>query len=299
MLAAMTEPRSPRQAMALIARETRLRDAPVPPGLGGRTAGPDRWLLHGGEFLLRSASGFGFHYQPGVGIAVERPPGADLAEEVLWLTGSVHAAVACINGLVPLHASAVAHAGQVFAFTGPAGMGKSTLAAGLARHGLPLFCDDTLLLELSDPARIWCLPGHKRLKLTAEALALTGAVAEAEVGADTAKFYARPAAGECTGPLPLALLVFLEDGDEPRWEELRGAARFARLEDDHYTQALYLAAQRPDRAALFALRARIAGQLPMARLIRPRSAEGFAASLDLAAERILGWNTLEQQGAGT
>lgn len=297
MLAAMTEPRSPRQTMELIARETRLRDAPVPLGLGERTAAPDRWLLHGGEFLLRTASGFGFHYQPGAGIAVERPDGADPAEEALWIKGSVYAAVASINGLVPLHASAVAHAGHVFAFTGPAGMGKSTLAAGLARHGLPLFCDDTLLLDLADPARIVGLPGHKRLKLTAEALALTGAIAEAEVGADTAKFYARPAAGECTEPLALALLVFLEDGEEPRWEDLRGAARFARLEDDHYTQALYLAAQRPDRAELFTLRARIAGQLPMARLVRPRSAEGFAASLDLAAERICGWS-IEQQGAG-
>ncbi len=64
--------------------------------------------------------------------------------------------------------------GRVFAFAGPSGAGKSTLAAGLGQRALPLLCDDTLLLDLSDPPDIWCLPGHKRLKLTAAALALTG-----------------------------------------------------------------------------------------------------------------------------
>ena len=99
------------------------------------------------------------------GITSSGASDVDLSEESLWLNGSVYSAIASINGLLPIHASAVAHDGRVFAFTGPAGAGKSTLVAALASRGLPMFCDDTLVLDLSDPERIICLPGHKRLKL--------------------------------------------------------------------------------------------------------------------------------------
>jgi hypothetical protein len=180
----------------------------------------------------------------------------------------------------------VAWDGKVHAFTGPSGAGKSTLIAGLGQRGLPMFCDDTLLLDLSDPRQIIALPGHKRLKLTAHALQLTGARAQAPVGAGTDKSYAAPPAGDLREPLPLASLVFLEDGACAAWEVIRGAERFARLADDHYTQGLYHEAQRPDLAAQFALRARLAAQVGMARLVRPRSPGGFAQSLDLALARL-------------
>lgn len=282
----MSAPRTPEQAIALLDRESRVRQGPVPHALGGRECGPERWVMHGGAMLLRCSSGFGFLYEPGQGVTVERPADPDPGEEALWLGGSVHCGIAALNGLLPLHASAVAHGGRVYAFTGAAGAGKSTLVAGLGQAGLPLFCDDTLLVDPLGPDPLMGLPGRKRLKLMGDALALTGAEAAGEVGADTGKHYAHPPAGTVADSLPLAMLVFLEDGPEPRWEPITGGERLARLEDDHHGQVMYLAAQGLDRAGLFALRARIAGQVRMARLIRPRSAEGFAASVELAAARI-------------
>lgn len=283
----MNKPRSPEQAQALLARETRWRLGAVPHELAGRAVPPGYRLIDQGRFLLRCESGLGYLYQPGDGITIERPGGVVLEEEELWLKGSVHAAVASLNGFLPIHASAVAHQGRVVAFTGPSGAGKSTLVAGLGRHGLPLFCDDTLVIDLGDPARLICMPGHKRLKLLDDALILTGAEAGGPVGADTGKHYAASPAGDVTEPLPLDTLVFLEEGPDPAWIEVRGAERFARLEDDHYTQEIFLEANRPDRAALFALRARIAGAVKMARLVRPRSSTGFAASLEQAARAII------------
>jgi len=282
----MIAPRTPAEAMALLARETAWRHGSVPRALAGIAVPLGHRLIAEGCYLHWTDSGYGYYHARGEGIVIERPDGADPDEEALWLTGSVYAGVACLNGFLPLHASAVAVGGRAIAFTGPTGAGKSTLAAGLGQLGFPLFCDDTLLLDLHSTAGLMAMPGHKRLKLLPDALALAGAAAEAPVGAETGKFYARAAAGDLGQPLPLAGLVFLEAGPEVHWHEVRGAERFVRLEDDHYTQAIFREAAQPDRAALFALRARLAGQVAMARLVRPISAAGFAASLTLAAERI-------------
>jgi energy-coupling factor transporter ATP-binding protein EcfA2 len=182
----------------------------------------------------------------------------------------------------------VAWNGEVFAFTGPSGAGKSTLIAALGNFGLPMFCDDTLVLDLSDPDRITCLPGHKRLKLTSEALGLTGAVREEKVGTMIDKFYARPPGGVVAEPLPLGRLVFLEDGPELAVGTITGAERFARLTHDHYTEELFASARQLDRAAQFVLQARLARQIPMAQLTRPHDPAHFAASAQLAAALVQG-----------
>lgn len=277
--------RIPSPAEALLNRETQLRYGPVAPELDGVPVPEDGHFLSGEAYLLRS-DGLSFLYRKGEGITIERRADADVSSESLWLGGSVYAAIACINGFKPIHASAVAFKDQVIAFTGPSGAGKSTLIAALGKLGLPMFCDDTLVLDLSDPARIICLPGHKRLKLTPEALALTGTEAQEKVGTAIDKFYAHPPGGEVGRPLPLGRLVFLEDGPDLAIREITGAERFTRLTDDHYTEALFASARQLDRAAQFALQARLAQQIPMTQLTRPRDREQFAASARLAAKLV-------------
>lgn len=115
---------------------------------------------------------------------------------------------------------------------------------------------------------------------------LTQADAQDAVGADTGKSYALPPGGTVQEPLPLARLIFLEAADRVQWKPLVGAERFARIADDHYTQRFYWEAQQPLPATLFALRARLAQQVVMARLLRPWDADEFSASVDLAEAEI-------------
>lgn len=286
MAAAMDQTALIHPGPALLAHEARVTYGPVPRELGGRTMPPGSMLLVDDCFLLRSHSGYGYFYRKGDGVTIERDPGADLAEESLWLNGSVYAAIASIHGYLPFHASAVAWRGQVHAFSGPSGAGKSTLAAALGQHGLPLFCDDTLVLDVSDPENVLCLPGHKRLKLTSEALALTGAAAQEKVAPMVEKHYAEPAGGTLRAVLPLALLTFLEQGEPVEFVPITGAQRLARLNDDHYTAELYAWAQAEELAARFARIARIAGQVAMQRLTRPHDAARFAEVTTLVAQQI-------------
>lgn len=260
---------------ALLAAEARVRYGPVPRELDGRAMPPGSIGLQGNRFLLRTLSGYALYYEKGLGVTIERDADADPAEEALWLNGSTYAAIAAIHGFLPFHASAVVHDGAVYAFSGPSGAGKSTLAAALGNHGLPLFCDDTLVLDVSDPARILCLPGHKRLKLSLEAIGLTGAAVQEKVAPMVEKRYAEPPGGTLRAVLPLARLSFLEDGPDILFEPISGAARIARLNDDHYTAELYALARDEGVAARFARIATLAREVPMQRLVRPRDPARF------------------------
>ncbi len=286
MFAAIMIDRSVSAQSSLMARETRLVDGLVPRSLTDSPLPEQTWQMREDRFLLRGEGEHYFYYRKGEGVAIHRGAGADPSEESLWLNGSLYSAIASINGLLPVHASAVACGGEVYAFTGPPGAGKSTLVAALGRFSLPMFCDDTLVLDLSDPDRISCLPGHKRLKLTEEALALTGAAREEKVSPTVDKFYARPAAGDVGQVLPLAALVFLEEGPDTAITPIRGGEALARLQDDHYTATLFAAAQQFDRAARFAHLARLARQIALASFIRPRDPVQFGAGVAFAAEYV-------------
>jgi len=273
-------------AELMMQRETAVQYGPVPHSLSGEPLAEMSWQMLGGAFLLRGEGEHYFLYRKGDGVTVERGPDADVSEESLWLNGSVYAAVASLNGLLPIHASAVAHDGRVFAFSGPAGAGKSTLVAALGRHGLPLFCDDTLVLDLSDPERIVCLPGHKRLKLRPDAIGLTGAMPQEKVSKTVDKHYALPATGEVGVALPFGELIFLEERPEPAIMPITGAERLVRLQDDHYTARLFDSARKFDRAAQFAHLARLARQIAMARFVRPLDRDRFDEGVALAARHV-------------
>jgi hypothetical protein len=273
-------------AQLLMEGETRVRYGPVDPNAFGEPVEPGHSHIEEERYLLRTTAGIDYFYRKGEGITVSRGDQADLSEEQLWLNGSVYSAIACINGLIPIHASAVAHKGKVFAFTGPSGAGKSSLIAALGNLGLPMFCDDTLVLDPTDPHRIVCLPGHKRLKLTREAIGLTGAEPAERVAQDLDKFYARAPGGAVTRPLPLAELLFLEHGSRTLIEPISGSERFVRTHDDHYTAELFAGARRFDRMAQFEHRARLARQIPMARFVRPWDIERFHESVALAAQYV-------------
>jgi hypothetical protein len=270
---------------AFLRHEIRARYGRVPETISGLSVERGHCRLVGDEFLAWDHP-IRFHYRRGEGVTVELLERSRPGDEYLYLNGSVYAAVACINGFYPMHASAVAHDGAVHAFTGPSGAGKSTLVAALGARGLPMFCDDTLVLDLSDPQRPMALPGHKRLKLGPEALVLTGATAREPVGSGIDKHYADPPGGDWTSPLPLARLVFLEAGDPDEFVPITGAERMARLSDDHYTADFFRTATQLDNAGLFHLQARLAGQIAMWRLVRRMDGRRFANLVKLAHDFV-------------
>lgn len=83
------------------------------------------------------------------------PEGSSLEDAATYLLGPVLGLLLRIRGTVCLHASAVACDDGALVFVGPAGAGKSTTAAILARQGHALLCDDIVaLVEVAGGFRV-------------------------------------------------------------------------------------------------------------------------------------------------
>lgn len=73
------------------------------------------------------------------------------------------------RGFVTLHASAVSFEGEVIAFVGHKGMGKSTTAAAFHAHDYSIVTDDLLVLDVEGD-RALARPGFPHLKLYPESI---------------------------------------------------------------------------------------------------------------------------------
>ena len=170
-----------------------IRRGAVPERLPDAESEGVAWQCAGGSVLIKPPCGLRLlveggervRYAAGDGVADVRP---------FLLGSSVWSTLALQRGLLPFHASAVAHGRDVHAFTGPSAAGKSTLAAALAARGHPFFADDVLILDPASFDTEARCHGGKGLKLWPEALALAGAAGLGPVreAAGFDKVYAEP-----------------------------------------------------------------------------------------------------------
>lgn len=276
-------------AMAVMEREIRVFRGRVPDAIAGQPVASGINRLVGNEFLLRD-EGLACFYRKGEGVTVQLDDPRMAGTLELFLAGSVYSAIAAINGLTALHASAVAVGGRAVAFTGAPGAGKSTTAASMRRAGYPIVADDTLVLDTAQQMPV-CLPGHKRLKLWPDALEMTGMAGQELVSEDYRKFFATEGGSEIDAPLPLGAIVSLAEGRSAAFEPVRGAARIMVLDDDHYTARHRAIARGLDRAASLKDIARLANSVPVFRFTRPLAREHYDDTASFLAERLgeLNW----------
>lgn len=122
------------------------------------------------------------------------------------------------RGRLVLHAGAVAIGGEVFAFIGPTGSGKSTLVAACANAGAEVVADDSVVISL-DGDRWMAWPSYPAIRLWSSAASLigweSGDGSAAAHYTDKVKFG--PGAGNwrfAHGPLPFSTIVRLSDEAE-------------------------------------------------------------------------------------
>ena len=96
-------------------------------------------------------------------------PPLTLEDTLTYLLGPIMVFALRLRGALCLHASVVDINGEAVAFLAPAGGGKSTLAARLAKRGFPVLSDDALVLDWRDGLP-YALPGYPRLRLWSDSV---------------------------------------------------------------------------------------------------------------------------------
>lgn len=177
--------------------------------------------------IRQSRSGYLFD-APGLGLFLldsggetllcTEPPGT------AWLrfvTGQVLPFACALQGLEPLHASAVEVGGRAVALLGRSGAGKSTMAANLVADGAGFITDDVLALEVpAEGGSPVAYTGPRIAKFRHEGLALLAVPPSTTPGPDGLVLERYDA---IAGPVPLGATVFLRpdpDIGEPSLREL-------------------------------------------------------------------------------
>lgn len=130
-------------------------------------------------FRLSGNGDYRFDYGDGTVIVVDArgsrvwaswPDAASVEDTATYLLGPILGFVLRLRGVTCLHASAVAMGGRAIALVGPAGAGKSSMAAAFAQLGYPVLTDDVAaLLDLGDSFEVQ--PAYPRVRLWSASVA--------------------------------------------------------------------------------------------------------------------------------
>ncbi|MEY8197632.1 MAG: hypothetical protein RPS47_00140 [Colwellia sp.] len=133
-----------------------------------------------------------------------------------FLVNTLLPAYAVLQGMLPLHISAVSVAGQVIAFQGNSGAGKSTLAAMLMKRGYPVVTEDLGIVELAEQNAIM-RPGLPYFRLWKKSFKQLNETPnpQSQAWLRRSKFYRAIEGSEfCAQAQPIKAIYFLQQGEQ-------------------------------------------------------------------------------------
>lgn len=241
-----------------------------------RQVGPHAWAGPSGV-LLDVPAVVRLLVRDGRSIVVDPAEGMDEDSVRLFLLGAALGTLLQQRRYLVLHGNAVRVGEQCMVCVGPAGAGKSTLAAGFLRRGHEVLADDVVPVDAQGRA----LPGFPRIKLwqdAAEALRIDTAPLR-RVRPLFAKFNL-PVPPVAPRPLPVRWIYVLESDHRAgvRIRPVQGIGRFQPLHENTYRRRLMagMALQSWHLQRCGAL----AGRVRLARVTRPSAGFELDALMD-------------------
>jgi hypothetical protein len=231
-----------------------------------------------------------FLVKDGVEITMEPSSGIDERLIRLPLLGTILAVLLHQRGLMVLHGSAVAIGGEVVAFVGPKGRGKSTTAAMLYGRGHRLMADDILAVSICDGHEPEVIPGFPQFRLWPEAAAcLLGKESEflPHLVSGYDKRSRRLGDDFSQTPVRLGGICALEEGPTMRLTPLAPQDALIQLIANTYVARFGRQLLTGDNARSHLRHCtNLAGQVPVYRLERPNSLAVLAATAQMVEEHM-------------
>ena len=116
------------------------------------------------KLLFRITGVAQYLVEDGNRITIQLEEGASTDEARLFLLGSAMGALLHQRGLLPFHGSSICTGAKAITFTGPSGIGKSTLAAAMVNKKYHLLADDVSAISFEGQKAL-VNPGMPQLKL--------------------------------------------------------------------------------------------------------------------------------------
>lgn len=228
-----------------------------------------------------------FLVDQGNSVTIQLEPGAVEADMRAFLYGVALGTLAHQRRLVPIHVSAIATPGGVWAFTGDSGAGKSTLVTMLSRQtGWPVLCDDVAVLDPTDSEPL-LHAGMHRVKLWQDSIELLG-VGESEARQDSyreGKFHVSLPQLFTHDPLQLSHLIQISWGNSVALKNLNDSLRFEAMMNAIYRP--YLVSMFGHLPGVIAHLGAVANKVSCHSLIRPKSVSASAEVLEILSSRLL------------
>lgn len=223
------------------------------------------------------------HFQVLGGREIRVTPGAAATVALIrtYILGTMLAVALYQRGRLVLHASAVDLQGEVVAFIGESGWGKSSMAAALHAQGHTLVADDLAPVDLdAEPPCV--APGYPQIKLTNESAAALGIPGEqlVELHPTEGKRGCRLTDGFARDTLPLRAIYVLAYGPEQNITPLRPQEAVVELIRHSYPSRLLVSGG----AAHLRQCARLVATVPIYRLSRPQRLSALPDLADLIEE---------------
>ena len=235
--------------------------------------------LDNGDFLFDPDDVAKAQIRDGAHVVIDPRPGTTPGEVQAFVLGPILALLGHLRGCLPLHASCVEMPCGAVAFSGRAGAGKSSLAAGLARRGYPLLAEDVCVVETtaSRPSVLSAAPLVKLDRASRSALALDSGETMVR-----RKRFVRMPDRPVAAPARLTRIFFLEHGPK---DEAPGIVALSRAEALALVHGAILmpvvpAALHPE-ADPFADALKIATSAHVMRLVWPFDFERIGETLDM------------------
>lgn len=146
-----------------------IRIGEVPSRLESFVGLPDLYQVNESEFLLKLKDIASFWVRSGNEIVIEPAPNHMDSVVRLYLLGTCLGVLLHQRGILALHASAIETPEGAVLFSGPSGIGKSTLLAAFLKKGYSMLADDVVGIVLDRAGLPIVLPAIPRTKLWSDA----------------------------------------------------------------------------------------------------------------------------------
>jgi hypothetical protein len=257
------------------APDVQIRPAAAPPHLEHGVAAGD-WIEGcSGQILLKITGVASYWIHDGREIVVDTAKDASPEDVRIYLLGSAMGAVLHQRGLLPFHGSTICVDGQAITFSGPSGIGKSTLAAALVDRGCRMLADDVSAISFTAQGVPMVHPGMPQLKLRDDSGQQLGrnSLYARPLGNHAGKYGYPEHAAFITEALPSKVIYILGRHTDNGFKEipLRGVDKFHALRINTYRPSFVKAMGL--ELAHFDLLRKLAGHIDVRVLLRP--ADGF------------------------